>query len=859
MKPLPIAWFARIPLILSITLITTLQATQELPNEEQEAIRQFSQQVVTQMPLDAELRNLRINNRATITNLLVTGEAEFVNPPFAACSNDKVLYVSTDSATDECHFNSIADALAAIDDTSVPWVIQVAPGTYREPDLTLPINVSLAGIAPNTVVVQRQSNQPGALILPQGSNTISNLILDGQYVEDTRGIRLLNAQNVTILNVVGANFGPEGSGRFIVGNAPENLMINNCVGRNNGMDLLICDAEATGSVQNCFFSTTGVHLPPNLAMAVSFQDFPSSGNVILSPLMHGDTVYATTNISPALNNSTLGVIEGGVIALADQLEFLLGVTITAGSGYLINENNALQLVEWPATDPQSPFFIPNNNQLNYIYIDAQGNLQSSTDLPSPTQSIMLGSAYIIDSQIRFIQQVPITATQLTNNLNTSMQSLSVRMVDGCVVTNPENNVLSVTAGTYYYGSTLYYPTAMTTDSWQAFYHYDGLPYAAGQMGVDTGEYDNLTNRVPLTPGYYTNHVFYVVGSGDATQYLLVYGQAEYETLPEVQAAPLPTPPSGWGQNICPLATIIVQEGAGIIAIMDQRPFTLSSPDIALSARQGGNSLMADLVLGTNDQNGLTFMTDSMPRIVIDECGSITINEPACRGEDIALTIVGGGAAITGGTITDQLTLINQGPLIMQELSDNGSESVTVQAPASLPQSYALILPSSLGTANQLLGLTNITDSQGTLGWITPTSSSNALYAAILQNPQSLEFTTNVLLFDTVLLDTNHIYNPATGEFTIVNPGYYYLTAGGAFQPINAPYQGTLALTDTANGTIQGVGFSSDNETTVNLNAIAYLPAGDVLTVVYNYNGGSVPEIQTRATFVTLTYLDNPPV
>lgn len=53
-----------------------------------------------------------------------------------------------------------------------------------------------------------------------------------------------------------------------------------------------------------------------------------------------------------------------------------------------------------------------------------------------------------------------------------------------------------------------------------------------------------------------------------------------------------------------------------------------------------------LVIGTNDATSMTFITNNANRIAIDSSGAVTIQQPAAG---VALTIVGGGADVTGTT------------------------------------------------------------------------------------------------------------------------------------------------------------------------------------------------------------------
>jgi hypothetical protein len=76
-------------------------------------------------------------------------------------------------------------------------------------------------------------------------------------------------------------------------------------------------------------------------------------------------------------------------------------------------------------------------------------------------------------------------------------------------------------------------------------------------------------------------------------------------------------------------------------------------------------------------------------------------------------------ALTGGTLTGDLTLANQHAIIFKELTANGTTAVTLEAPATVTGSYTLTLPPAVASANQVL--TDVAGN-GILSWTTPTGS-----------------------------------------------------------------------------------------------------------------------------------------
>ena len=84
----------------------------------------------------------------------------------------------------------------------------------------------------------------------------------------------------------------------------------------------------------------------------------------------------------------------------------------------------------------------------------------------------------------------------------------------------------------------------------------------------------------------------------------------------------------------------------------------------------------------------------------------------------AISILNGNQALylplTGGTLTGDLTLANNHALILKETTGNGTDSVTLKAPASVTTSYTLTLPPAItGTSGFVLS----SDTSGITSWV----------------------------------------------------------------------------------------------------------------------------------------------
>ena len=100
---------------------------------------------------------------------------------------------------------------------------------------------------------------------------------------------------------------------------------------------------------------------------------------------------------------------------------------------------------------------------------------------------------------------------------------------------------------------------------------------------------------------------------------------------------------------------------------------------------------------------------------INTTGTITASSVSSTGDIVANGRIHAGAMLT----SKNLYLYDNKP-------DPNTKSIGLKAPADVPLSYVLTLPSSLGTSGQVLGMSSVT---GELSWINPSSGSVTSVAA----------------------------------------------------------------------------------------------------------------------------------
>lgn len=155
-----------------------------------------------------------------------------------------------------------------------------------------------------------------------------------------------------------------------------------------------------------------------------------------------------------------------------------------------------------------------------------------------------------------------------------------------------------------------------------------------------------------------------------------------------------------------------------------------------------------------------------------------------------------GHIVSNNLIIEANSSINDvGSIVLNDT--DSTNSITLKAPATIPASYTLTLPSSDGTNGQLLS----TDGNGVLGWIDPGSGAGTVDAS------------NITIGDaTVFISTssgNVSYNASSGKYCaiqIANSNVVSFASGNVVLDTDTIYRGqpgsdTIELKTTADGVL----------------------------------------------------------
>lgn len=390
-----------------------------------------------------------------------------------------------------------------------------------------------------------------------------------------------------------------------VGVAPT-VVGNNVQLGTNTQDLDIEHPGTLGSFSGSA-AKSKVFIDPSSPMSVTYLDPEQRGTVTVGPFNIGSTHDNVTDVTDLIQQaSPVGSLSGGVLTrTATPLE----VSISAGHGYVVDTITMREkLITWSSTILTLP-----NGARNYLYINGSGVPSFAESKPDITQNILLGRASTLFGDITSVQQFQQSATAISTKIDYFLRTaIGPIFGTGCIVTEGTTPLeLNVTSGTYYFSTKTYNPSGGAPISFLPFYHVAGvLTQGASTTTVSNTQYDDLTDLVSLSPGYYTKHLLILTNEGSEEIHALAYGQNEYATLLEAQNAPLPF--FQIADITVFIASIIVQEGnPNVVQIDDIRPrLGFTSPGISGGVSHGDLSgLLNDdhpqylLVDGTRSMNG----------------------------------------------------------------------------------------------------------------------------------------------------------------------------------------------------------------------------------------------------------------
>lgn len=367
-----------------------------------------------------------------------------------------------------------------------------------------------------------------------------------------------------------------------VGAAPSFNIVGFDFRNNTTYDLNIEHPTAVGAFTGSANRQKVHNLSPNVA--TSYSDSVNAGFVSTGGLFIGTTQDSLTDLAPSLQEAgSIGVLSGGEMARHPTLSATL--IVSAGYGYLKDSTTQrLKFISWDETNVELI-----DNSPNTVWINTNGVINVTVMDPDAYNNIILGGAMCFGGTVGFIARTPFKADNVATHLDEYLRTVfSTIYASGSMVTENTTTpfAVDVSSGVYYYSRIKFSPSGGAAVPLLEFYP-DGT--FAPKSVVNHTQYCASGVLTSLSTGKFTKHTLHLFEDGVDETYGIVMGDAQYDSLLEAEAGPMPAPPSHFQPPVVVIAAIIVQEGASAIAaIQDIRPRLGFAPASTSSVSDHGN-------------------------------------------------------------------------------------------------------------------------------------------------------------------------------------------------------------------------------------------------------------------------------
>lgn len=317
---------------------------------------------------------------------------------------------------------------------------------------------------------------------------------------------------------------------------------------------------------------------------------PTVGVTVIGDIIQGATIAERDNVTRLLRKGTVvGVIAGGEVTDAGGLD----VDIEEGDGFILNSMGFVRTVVWAATSLTLPA-----NDVSFIIVNDAGMVSATPSYsPHNAASIIYLSRVVTSASGKlFVEDLRFTMNQHGNQVEQYLKiALGAIFVSGSTVAESVTpRQLNIGSGDYYVGTSEYTPSGGNNRSFDTYYR-DGAGdwiVTPSILVVPNGVYDNNSGTLqPVTAGFYTKHLLFVVGDGPQEQYFLVTSQAEYATLLDAENGALPLSPTYFNLGVVRISSLVMQEGVNAISsIRDERPRIGFAPSASTGSAIHGDLL-----------------------------------------------------------------------------------------------------------------------------------------------------------------------------------------------------------------------------------------------------------------------------
>lgn len=263
--------------------------------------------------------------------------------------------------------------------------------------------------------------------------------------------------------------------------------------------------------------------------------------------------------------SSTGVSDDGEVTDGGGLT----VDVAAGTGWVSRSATADAFnVSWDA----APGVSLTASGTNYVYFDSTDSTVKASSAAPGDAGVLLATVVTGLTGIRFLHNTRTLMTEPTARLNAYLQATRHIVWKTGLGTAAGSTVrkFAVDSGAYYVNLTqIDVDGSLGGDAtWSSFYGTAWATETSSVTDIDITNYDNAGALTAMTAGWYRADTLFITSDNRLS---VVYGTAEYNTQGGAEAGATAIPASFAEPTACSLCLLVVQQGNGIVSIVDRRP------------------------------------------------------------------------------------------------------------------------------------------------------------------------------------------------------------------------------------------------------------------------------------------------
>jgi|GEM_PF-1716592 len=259
-----------------------------------------------------------------------------------------------------------------------------------------------------------------------------------------------------------------------------------------------------------------------------------------------------------------GLVSGGVVTDAGGLT----VDVSAGTGWIqrnLSNDDAFN-VSWDAASGMSL----TASATNYVFYNGNTDALVVSTSPPGDESIGLAAVVTDGSGIRYNHLYTNRVDSPDYRLHEYLVSTQkIRHRSGLATSvGTTNRNVDVGSGMYYRALTTISYAGAADATFSYFYGTNGANEISGQTLVDITQYDDSGTLTAMTAGYFRSDTVILTSDGRVN---VIYGTEEFDIQTGAEeTATVPTTPTFMGHSGFRIARLIVEQGNGIVSVVDER-------------------------------------------------------------------------------------------------------------------------------------------------------------------------------------------------------------------------------------------------------------------------------------------------